>query len=291
MGKRYNWWKPEEIELIKKQQQAGVAIENVAVPNRTTEYIRRKARQKGLVEKQRHPPLSVEQREELRKLRLQGCSVPQISEFDLLGLPHRTANAIQKILGKIGMVNKNRSLAAKNRKRWLNGEKQKFDDFLRNNSKRLAPKQLAPEQIAKRFGIVEATVTKRQRLLGVKTSLAETLAIPYVRKKAKKARREKARKMLLDFQRHIAKRKKQLEALAKKLRSQKRLVALEKRRCKKCGGVWLRHEKFFPHATYKNKTMPCVSWHFSRVCAICVAKERHQKKVAKYERRYSRRLA
>lgn len=283
MGVKYSWWKPEEIELIKKQLQQGVAIENVMIPGRKAEYIWRQARKNGLVERQRHRAMTDEQKAELRELKEQGFSARKIADVDIMGLPHRTANAIQKIFGKIGMVNENRSLAAKNKKRWLDGEKQMFDIFLHRHSM-----ELAPQQIAERFGVKKATVLSRQVFLGVKTSLAETLAIPYVRRKIERSSQERSRRILLDFERHTAEREKQLEALAQKLRRQKRIVRLDDRQCKKCGLVWLKHKKFFFHATYK--TNSGTSWHFSRTCVICAAKYRHKKKVAKYEKKYSKKL-
>jgi len=100
VGLKYSWWKPEEIESIRTQLQAGIAIENVVIPDRKTEYIKRRARKKGLVPKQRHPALTEDQKRELSGWKNKGFSTREISDFDLLGLPHRTANAIQKILGK-----------------------------------------------------------------------------------------------------------------------------------------------------------------------------------------------
>ena len=283
VGLKYSWWKPEEIESIRTQLQAGIAIENVVIPDRKTEYIKRRARKKGLVPKQRHPALTEDQKRELSGWKNKGFSTREISDFDLLGLPHRTANAIQKILGKIGEVSENRSLAAKNKKRWCNGEKQTFDDFLRQSSLKLAP-----AQIAKMFDVVIETVTARQRFLGVKTSLAETLAIPYVKKKIEKSSRERSKKMLLNFEKYIAKKKEDLEALAERLRGQKRLVPWQEKRCGKCKKNWFKHKRFFVHATHKTRLG--TSWYFLRDCVICAAKQRHQKKVAEYQQKYSQPL-
>lgn len=219
----------------------------------------------------------------MRELKAMRFSAREISEFDMLGLPHRTANAIEKYVAAQRLVNKNKSLAAKNRKHWINGEKQAFDNFLLENSKKLAP-----EEIAKRFGIKRSTVTVRQRFLKVKTSFAETIKLPYVKEKIRKAIQEKNRKTLLDFQKYITKKEEQLETLAQKLRRRNWLVELREKRCRTCGKTWPKIKRFFYHATHKASFG--TSWYFWPDCVVCIAKQRHRKKVARYEKKYSQKL-
>ena len=201
-------WKKSERDLLRSQLEAGVPWRNAVVSGKTSDDIRRHVRRYNLAPGERHPALTKDQEEKLRKRKAMKFSAREISEFDMLGLPHRTANAVQKILGNIGEVGKNRSLAGKNRKRWLNGEKEGFDIFLIRNSKRFAPRQ-----IAERFGVVSETVTARQRFLRVRPSRAESREIPYFKKKTREANRVRSRKLLLAFKEYIVKKERQLEAL------------------------------------------------------------------------------
>ena len=276
-------WKKSERDLLRSQLEAGVPWRNAVVSGKTSDDIRRHVRRYNLAPGERHPALTKDQEEKLRKLKAIKFSAREISEFDMLGLPHRTANAVQKILGNIGEVGKNRSLAGKNRKRWLNDEKEGFDIFLIRNSKRFAPRQ-----IAERFGVVSETVTARQRFLRVRPSRAESREIPYFKKKTREANRVRSRKLLLAFKEYIVKKERQLEALAEKLRGQKLLVQLREKRCWSCGKTWPKHKRFFFHATYK--TNFGTSWYFLRNCVVCAAKQRNQKKIARYEKKYSRKL-
>lgn len=214
-------------------------------------------------QKRWYPALTSEQEERLRELRQQGFTAKKISDLDLLGLPHRTTNNIQDNMSRLGLVGENRSLAARSRKRFSCGEKQGFDDFLLQNSLKFTPRQ-----IAKKFGVKKDTVTARQRFLGITARLAENLKIP--------------------FEKYIAEREKQLEALVQKLRKQKRIAPPEDRRCKNCGKVWPRHKKFFFHSTHKASCG--TSWNFYLVCVVCTAKQRHQKRVEKYQQKYSQKL-
>ncbi|MEK7562741.1 MAG: hypothetical protein AAB509_03625 [Patescibacteria group bacterium] len=207
------------------------------------------------------PGLTNEQKEKLRELRQQGLTAKKISELDLLGPPHRPVDNIQDNMSRFGLVGKNRSLATKNRKHFSNGEKQEFNDFLRQNSLRFTPRQ-----IAEKFGVKKDTVTARQRFLRIKARLAQN-------------------NPRILFEKYIAEREKQLEVLAQKLREQKRILPLEDRRCKKCEKVWLRHKKFFFHTIHR--TNCGTSWNFWLVCVICAAKQRHQKRVAQRQPKIS----
>ena len=276
-------WTKTETEELKRQISLGINIYDVKITGRLWDGIRRKAKRVKLIAPLRNPPITDAQKEKLRELRKQGLTVWQISEFDMLGLPRRTVSAIQHAFSRMEFVDANRSKGARNRKCWLNGEKQAFDTFLRRNSLKLAP-----QQIAKRFGVVAETVTARQRQLRVRPSLTANRQISYFKKKIREANRVRSRKMLLNFEEYVAKKEKQLEALAEKLRGQKRLFELQEKHCKGCGKIWPRHKKFFFHATYK--TSFGTSWHFVHDCKICASKQCHQEKVAKYEKKYSQKL-
>lgn len=273
----------EEKKSLRAQLKAGVPWKNVVVPGRTSESIRRHARRYNLIPKQRHPPLTEAQKARLRELKALNFSAREISGFDMLGLPRCTASTVERHICKLGLTNKNRSRGRRARKVWLNGEKQAFDNFLRENSKKFSP-----EQIAKKFDVVVEIVTARQRFLRVKTSYAETLAMPYVRKKIEKSSQERSRRMLLAFEKYIAEKEIQLENLAQKLRQKKWIVPLQEKQCGTCGKTWPKNKKFFFHTTHR--TNFGTSWYFYQNCKICVAKQQHQKKVARYEKKYSRRL-
>ena len=258
-----NWTKDEKQLLWEQLIQKKLPLKNVTVTGRKTSGIRLQALKLCLIEKQWYPALTSEQKEKLSELRQQGFTAKRISDLDLLGLPHRTTNNIQDNMSMLGLVGENRSLATKNRKRWNCGEKQEFNDFLLQNSLKFTPRQ-----IAKKFGVKKDTVTARQRFLGITTRLAE--------------------KTRTQFEKYIAEREKQLEALAQRLREQKRIMPLEYRRCKECGKIWPRHKKFFFHSTHKASCG--TSWNFYLVCVICTSKKRHKKRAEICQQRYSQEL-
>lgn len=284
MSKRCKKWSRFEKELLREQMQfARVPWRKAKIPGRKKDGIRRQALRLGLKEKERHPPLSEGQQAKLRDLVLGGYPLRTISEFDMLGLPHRTVSSLRKHIGRLGLAGKNRSLAAKAKKIWLNGEKGRFLAFLEENST-----LLAPQEIAQIFKVKKCTVVANQKALRVKTPLAETLAIPYFKQKLAESRRQRSRIMLLDFDNHIKQREKELDQLAEKMRGQKRLVPLLEKRCKVCKKTWPKHKKFFFFSVHRTKHGS--SWHFWARCAICTSKIRHRKKVAHYEKKYSRKL-
>ena len=276
-------WKIAEKQLLREKLiHERLAVEDIVIPGRNPYCIRRQALKMKLVRKLRNKRPTEAQIEELRQLGTQGLSAKQISELNALG-DYRTAHSIQKILSRLELINKNRSQAAKNRKVWQNGEKEEFDDFLLQNST-----ALAPQQIAEIFCIKKVTVIARQKILGVKTPLVQTLALAYVREKRIESTRLRARKLLLRFKKHIAERKKKLLALAERIRQRTEPDLIEERRCNRCGENWLKHRRFFFHSRTTIDSYTC--WFFSRVCVICEAKNRHQRKIEKYRQRYSQSL-
>ncbi|MCX6720174.1 MAG: hypothetical protein NTV36_03665 [Candidatus Staskawiczbacteria bacterium] len=142
------WTKAEKQFLKESLAKERLSLENIVVPGRSSERVRRQALKMGLIPKLRNPRISRSQRKKIREMRSQGYSVKQIAEFGLQEHPHRTANAVQKVLGRLRLVNKNRSRAARKRKIWRNGEKEEFYIFLRQYSA-----TLSPQQIAKKFGV------------------------------------------------------------------------------------------------------------------------------------------
>ena len=227
----------------------------------------------------RNPSLTDEQKIKLREFRQQGFLPCQIADFDMLGESKRTVNAIQKACTRLELAGKNRSLAAKRRKMWLNGEKEGFCEFLLLHSA-----VLATEEIAEIFGVKKSTVNNWERQLGVKLCLSATLALPCIRRKFREVYRRKSQKMLADFEEHILEKQKELEVLAQKMRKKKWIAALGEKRCANCGHSWPKCQKFFFHATVKKKGLTC--WYFCCLCKICFAKQRHEKNVLRHQRKY-----
>ncbi|MDP3882600.1 MAG: hypothetical protein Q8Q48_00905 [Candidatus Staskawiczbacteria bacterium] len=271
-------WKRHEKELLRDQLLDGI-VKQARVPGRSYEAIRKQALKMQLIERERHPPLNERQIALVCSLKAQGLYAKQISELDILGTPSRTASAIQKVLSRLGLVNKNKSLATKNRKTWKNGELERFEQFLKRNSKKLPPRQ-----IAERFGVSRTTVDHHQRKLGVKPTWAETMATPFIKKRMRQFFRERSKKKILNFKRHIAEREKKLEALAKKIRG-KGALCPEDRQCKRCKKIWLKHRKFFFHAEVKKTGYSF--WYFTRICVICEALARYEKRMRLYRKKYS----
>lgn len=276
------WKKHEEYALYRKLVQERIPLDKVAILNRKFDGIRRKAIKMGLILRQRNPALTEAQKEKLRQLAEQGFSARQIAENGLLEQSLcRTANSIQKYLGKLGAVNKNRSEAAKSKKVWQDGEEERFISFLIKHSARFTAKQ-----IAERFGVKRATVASRQRFLGIKRSFKQALAIPSVRARMKQVYREKAKKMLSAFESRIAAREEKLAELAEKIRLKRQNDPIEEKHCAKCASRWPIRKKFFYHTSFRISIGS--SWRVSNICVICEAKRRHRKNAERYQKRYSR---
>lgn len=271
MGRK---WRRGEKELLRLMLEEGVPLLGITLSDRKYEGILRQARKLRLIGPLRNPSLTDGQKVKLRELRQQRFSVRQIAEWDLLGPPSRTKNAVYKMCSKLRIVDKNRSAAAKKRKVWCDGERGGFLDFLRRRSA-----ALAPDQIAEIFGVKKGTVASLQRRLGVKPSLQETLALPFVREKFREVYQQKSQKMFADFEKRILERQKELEALAQRMREKRWFVPLGEKRCVSCGRFWPRHQKFFYYSTIRKNGL--TSWFFFSRCKICVAKQRHQKNLQK----------
>ena len=124
------WKKDEKQSLLTKLVKEHLPLEQISLLGRTAYGIRRMAIKMRLVKKTRSPPWSRRQKSRLRKLHRQGFSTRHIAQSDLLGNPRRSANGIQRMLGKLILTNQNRSAALRTKKVWQNGEKEKFDYFL-----------------------------------------------------------------------------------------------------------------------------------------------------------------
>ncbi len=274
-------WKKYETESLLQQFALGTPIEKVVILGRSPDRIRRKALKIGLIEKSLNPPLTAKEKTKLRKLRKQGFSVKTIAKNQLLGKPYRSQDSIQKLCGKLKLVQKNRSRAGQKKKIWKPGEMQIFIDFLKQYSATLSARK-----IAKKFDVKKITVTSWQKKLGLNPPLSVILAMLDVKEKRQKSLEKRSSKMLAEFEEHIQKREKYLEELVEKLRSQKRIIPLEEKICKKCQRIWLKHTVFFFHTTAKRKSGS--SWYFYDTCKICVAKKRHEKNVAKHQIKYKK---
>ena len=259
----------------------GTELQDVKIPGRKREGIRRQAVKLGLAPPLIAPRMTAQQKAKLVELRRQGVSPKKILDLDLLGHPRRTLNSIYKVCSRLGLVQENRSRAARKRKIWREGEKEEFIDFLLQRSK-----TLAPEQIAKIFGVSRVTVEDHQRQLKVKLCFAETMALPHTKEKLQKSRQRRSRKMLDEFERGLPKKQKKLKDLAEAIRTRnrKRALPLEEKQCASCGYFWPKHRKFFHFSSVRANGF--TNWHFFAHCKICTGKQRHAKNALKHQKKY-----
>lgn len=266
----------KENELFWRQINSGKPLEKIRIKGRKPKCVWRKLRELGLTEKRQFPALTRGQRKKLRQLVTQGFGAKQIAEWRMLGeAKHLTnQNYIQKWMGRLHLVNKNRSRATKKRRLFTPAESRGFNRFIVLHSSELSAKQ-----IAKRYRVKPATVSARQRQLGVKPSLREAVRLPDTRRRFRTAMRKKSKKMLANFPDHIAKLEKKLCALAEKIRTNHTFEPIEEKQCLNCERHWPRRKEFFFAREYRFKEGTGVSFHFSSPCKICMAKSRHQKRV------------
>lgn len=275
----FGWkkWTMQKLDLLKLLIAGGTPIEKIRFHGRKQESIRRKARELGLIPKREFPPLTKLQRKKLRELIADNCPPEQIAEFEMLGkeAKPRTVHNIRKWMGRLRLVNRNRSRSAKKRKNLTKRESKKLNAFLREHSTELSAKQ-----IARKFGVKPGTVQARQRQLGIKPPFAVVMRIPSTRRKYLAGMRRKSIKMLAQFDVDIVQREQKLIKLHQSMMTTngKRSVILEERTCKVCKRTWLKHHKFFYHNEVKHNGY--TAWHFSNICVICEAKRRHNKRLA-----------
>ena len=274
MCKKYS---KKENKSFLRQIEEGKSIEEVRIPGRKKAQIRRRAREKGLMIKRIiFPPLTRKQRKKLRQLIANGFTPWQIAEGQLLGKEKnpRNENNIRKWMGRLRLVNKNRSRAAKKRKFFEPKEKRTFDNFLRKHSTKLSVRQ-----IARKFGMKRATVGARQRKLGVKPPYSVVLKIPGVRRRIRAGNKKRGKKMLAEFDDNIKIKEAKILASREKMakNNSQGSSLLQKRKCKKCGRVFFKHTDFFYHSDKKHNGYTSRS--FSGICIICWAKKKHQEKL------------
>lgn len=270
-------WKDSEKELLaRKIIEEHMPWRKVRIRGRTSDGIRRQAVKLELVARERHPAPTPEQKEMLRQLYSEGFRATQIAQMNVFW-DERTASAIQKYLSALGLVNPNRSLATRRKKVWVNGESEAFNDFLRQNSLKYAPKE-----IAQMFGVKKVTVVFRQRKLGIKPPASVVAAMPFVQRRIRESLRRHARKILARFGRNIARRQAWLEKLAEiiRWRDGEDFVEIS---CRECGKKWPRHPKFFHRRDRCDRR--AARRYFTHTCVICVSKKRHKKNLAKFKLR------
>lgn len=272
-------WSKAETQLLVEKIGQGFEPEKIKIKNRKPKWIRRKARRMNLVPRLRGLAPTPEQEQQMRILFEAGYRAKEMAEFKVLG--PRSTKAVQWYLGKMRLVSVRRSLARKNRKVWINGEREAFLQFLRENSGRFSKRE-----IAGMFNVKEITVYTLQHFLGVCPPVEVTKAIPSVKKRMEGARKRQIQKTIVSFGEHIKKREKHLERMAQTYRRKCEDKGEEpvERVCKKCGKSRPLHPKFFYHG--ERRTNFGISWQFLRTCIICVRKREHQKTIARYQQKY-----
>ena len=272
-------WKKAEKEELRRLLEGGTQLQDVEIPGRNYEGIRRQAGKLGLTPRLMGAAWTFRQELKLAELRAQGIPPKKIAELNLLGPPERTAVALYKACTRLGLAGENRSLASRNRKIWRQEEKQEFIAFLVQRSK-----TLASEQIAEKFGLKKGTVEAWQRRLGIKLKLQETLALPRIRNKMQEVYRRKSQKMLAEFEQGSAKKQEEFEVLSRAIRRKKRALPFEEKRCPACGRVWPRHKRFFYYSV--TRVNGYTGWRFFSRCKICIDKQRHAKNVLRHQKKY-----
>lgn len=223
MCKKYS---AREKKSFWRQVNSGKPVEKIRIRGRKRKHVWRKLRELGLTVKQKFHALTRGQRKELRRLVAQGYTAKQIAECHMLGdARHLTnANYIQKWMGRLRLVNKNRSRAAKKRRIFKPAESRGLNRFIILHSS-----ELSAREIAKKYGIKHETVSSRQRQLGVKPSLPEAMELPTTKRRYKAGMRRRSKRMLAKFPEHIANFENELYAFAEKIRRNHDLIPIEEK--------------------------------------------------------------
>jgi len=202
----FGWkkWTKKNLNRLESLLANGMPIENVRFRGRKKACIRRKARELGLIPTRGFPPFTKAQQKKLRQLIADNCPPEQIAEFEMLGkeTKPRTVHNIRKWMGRLRLVNKNRSRSARKRKILTKRESRTLNAFLREHST-----EFSIQQIARKFGIKKGTVDAKQRKLGVKPPFSIVLKIPSTRRKYLAGMCKRSAKMLAEFDFNITQRK------------------------------------------------------------------------------------
>jgi hypothetical protein len=254
--------------LRRQLKKEGRSVEEVHIEGRTAHAIRTQAVRLGLIHaRDSRWPWPSEQRERLRELKEAGFTPLQIYQFELLGDPPRSRWAITKQWGRMKLADRDRSSKMRRKKAWKPGERKRFDDFLRKNSRRMTP-----EQIAKVWDVARSTVARRQTELGVKMSREEVMQMEYSQAKQRKARRRMRSGNLRRWEKHRQQKEDSLLRLAEELRSNERPPA--EQTCTDCGRSWPKRKDFF-HTRDKRISIG-TSRYYKHRCVLCENRRRRE---------------
>ena len=258
-GKR---WTKTELKSLRRQLAAnGRRVEEVRISGRTSHAVRTQAVRLDLIRaRDSRWPWAAPQRKLLRELKQSGFTPLQIYQYELLGDPLRSRWAITKQWGRMKLADRGRSNKMRRKKRWKTGERQQFDAFLRKNSRRMTP-----EQIAKVWGVARSTVARRQTELGVKVSRDLVMQMEYSQAKQQKARKRMRQGNLRRWERHRREKEDSLVQLAERLRSNERPPV--EQTCTDCGRSWPKRKDFF-HTRDKRISIG-TSRYYKHRCVLC----------------------
>jgi len=255
-------WTSEEKEVLRQKiVEEHLAPAQVDLEGRTVNAIRSQVVRMGLVEARASRAKWTSRQERLlEKLKEEGLTPSQIYRYDLLGDPRRTLWSITKKWGRMKLSDRKRSRQMKRKKRWKPGEREEFDRFLRDNSKKMTP-----EQIGKDWKIARSTVARRQVELGLKVSRDAVMQMDYSLEKQRRARKRIRRGNIRNWERRRTEREERLVELANELRT--RSTPPEEQVCSDCNRSFPKRREFF-HTTEKKISIGR-SRYFKHRCVLC----------------------
>lgn len=267
-------WGDQERSLIYQMNVLGLSVEEVVIPGKSKHAIRTKARRLLLIPSC-SPRYEWTRREKilLKKLKKAGYTVLQIFESGVLA--SRSLNAIRKQWERKKLSDPKRRRASRNKKVWKGDELDTFKAFLLENSEKLTP-----QQIAKKWKVSRACVSRWQNFLGVKLTWHQVMASSYSRRKQKKGRASAREKLAKINSEKLLNTIAQFDLDAELL--MREYPHRPTRVCASCNKKRPLAKKFFHYSQKKgrNKKFPTMTSRvYMRKCRICVNQERRDKKV------------
>lgn len=165
-------------------------------------------------------------------------------------------------------------MAGKNRKVWAPGEREKFLEFLRENSE-----LMTQGEISQIWGVSISRISEYQKMLGIGLIARHLCESPSYRIKMQSHIDALTEKRLAKFEVHIAKRRRGLEEDAKKILSER--PRIPRKTCPCCNTIWPKHRSFYNVRNEKFGVATCTF--YRGPCKICLAKKRHEQTLAKYQ--------
>ena len=282
-------WQQSEVGQLKRRLAVGVAASQIELIGRSPAAIRGKAARLGLIgDGIPRSRWSTEDERTLRKLFARGWSVKRIAETKRV-LANYSRSAIAKKAGRLELVDRVRSLRARQIVRFTKGQLWRFQSFLWLHAANCTPEQISLMWNEKHLPIVSRSrVIYHLSKLGIKRPWKDIIQMPYskakqrqVSRKAQTAQNRRWTEYRTELVRKLRKAAQQMRKRTKQSGTPVRIRA-----CRDCNCRWPEIEPFFHVSRKRTRTGP--RRYVGRICKLCRNRRRRQSQKLRKSATYKR---